>query len=189
MKKIFVAILLNLLCVICLFPSDHRITEAAEGVVKIGLNYPETGPYSKQGLDQRRAAEMAMEEINSAGKILGKKVQLVYRDTKSVPKVAKDNAIELFDKEGIQMMFGGSSSGVAIASGKVAKSWELYEEGKVIEKYMEIKKKGMIPDYSKEVIDFWKVFFETLSIEEMHEYGSGVISTGWLILQSWGHSW
>ena len=74
MKKIFVAILLNLLCVICLFPSDHRITEAAEGVVKIGLNYPETGPYSKQGLDQRRAAEMAMEEINSAGKILGKKV-------------------------------------------------------------------------------------------------------------------
>ena len=121
MKKIFVAILLNLLCVICLFPSDHRITEAAEGVVKIGLNYPETGPYSKQGLDQRRAAEMAMEEINSAGKILGKKVQLVYRDTKSVPKVAKDNAIELFDKEGIQMMLGGSSSGVAIASGKVAK--------------------------------------------------------------------
>ena len=94
---------------------------AAEDVVKIGLNYPETGPYAKQGLDQRRAAELATEEINAAGGILGKKVQLVYRDTKSNPKVAKDNAIELFDKEGVPMMFGGSSSAVAIASGKVAR--------------------------------------------------------------------
>jgi ABC-type branched-subunit amino acid transport system substrate-binding protein len=113
--------IIGIFCVICLVLSDYRPTAAADEVVKIGLNYPETGPYAKQGLDQRRAADMAMEEINSAGGILRKKVQLVYRDTKSVPKVAKDNAIELFDKEGIQMMFGGSSSGVAIASGKVAK--------------------------------------------------------------------
>jgi branched-chain amino acid transport system substrate-binding protein len=94
---------------------------AAQEVVKIGLNYPETGPYAKQGLDQRRAAEMAVEEINGAGGILGKKVQLIYRDTKSNAKIAKGNALELFDKEGIQMMLGGSSSAVAIASGKVAK--------------------------------------------------------------------
>jgi ABC-type branched-subunit amino acid transport system substrate-binding protein len=94
---------------------------AAQDTVVIGLNYPETGPYAKQGLDQRRAAEMALEEINATGGILGKKIKLVYRDTKSVAKVAKENAIELFDKEGAQMMLGGSSSAVAIASGKVAK--------------------------------------------------------------------
>lgn len=78
---------------------------SADEVVKIGLNYPETGPYAKQGLDQRRAAELAMEEINATGGILGKKIQLVYRDTKSNAKIAKENAIELFDKEGIQRMF------------------------------------------------------------------------------------
>lgn len=89
--------------------------------VKIGLNYPETGPYAKQGLDQRRAAELAMEEINAAGGILGKKIQLVYRDTKSNAKIAKENAIELYDKEGVPMILGGSSSAVAIATGKVAK--------------------------------------------------------------------
>ena len=48
---------------------------AAEQTVKIGLSYPETGPYAKQGLDQRRAAEIAAEEINSAGGILGKKIR------------------------------------------------------------------------------------------------------------------
>lgn len=93
---------------------------AAQDVVKIGLNYPETGPYAKQGLDQRRAADIAAEEINAAGGILGKKVQLVYRDSKSNAKVARANAIELFDKESVPMIFGGSSSAVAIATGEVA---------------------------------------------------------------------
>jgi ABC-type branched-subunit amino acid transport system substrate-binding protein len=93
---------------------------AAQDVVKIGLNYPETGPYAKQGLDQRRAADIAAEEINAAGGILGKKIQLVYRDTKSNAKVAKANAVDLFDKEAVPMIFGGSSSAVAIATGEVA---------------------------------------------------------------------
>lgn len=93
---------------------------AAQDVVKIGLNYPETGPYAKQGLDQRRAADIAADEINAAGGILGKKVQLVYRDTKSNAKIAKANAAELYDKEAVPMIFGGSSSSVAIATGEVA---------------------------------------------------------------------
>src|SRR6185369_10977260 len=93
---------------------------AAQDLVKIGLSYPETGPYAKQGLDQRRAADLAVEEINAAGGILGKKVQLVYRDTRSNAKVARGNAVDLFDKEGVPMIFGGSSSAVAIATGEVA---------------------------------------------------------------------
>lgn len=95
---------------------------SAEEVVKIGVNYPETGSYSKQGLDQKRASEIAVEEINAAGGILGKKVQLVFRDTKTNAKIAKENAIELFDKEGVTMILGGSASSEAIASGKVAKA-------------------------------------------------------------------
>ncbi len=93
---------------------------ATQAVVKIGLNYPETGPYAKQGLDQRRAADIAAEEINAAGGIMGKKVQLVYRDTKSDPKIATENAVELFDKEDVPMIFGGSSSAVAIETGAIA---------------------------------------------------------------------
>ena len=104
-----------------LFLLSTNSSFSAEEGVKIGLSYPETGPYSKQGLDQRRGADMAMEEINASGGILGKKISLVYRDTKSNAGVAKANAIELFDKEGVPMIFGGSSSAVAIASGKVAR--------------------------------------------------------------------
>ncbi|MFH1075531.1 MAG: ABC transporter substrate-binding protein, partial [Pseudomonadota bacterium] len=44
--------------------------DVAKVPVKIGLNYPKTGPYKVQGLDQLQAAELAVEEINSAGGIL-----------------------------------------------------------------------------------------------------------------------
>jgi len=108
---VFLLPCVNLLC------ANHC---AAQDPVKIGLSYPQTGPYAKQGLDQRRAADIAVEEINAAGGILGRKVQLLYRDTKSNPKVAKTNAIDLFDNENAQMIFGGSSSAVAIATGEVA---------------------------------------------------------------------
>lgn len=92
---------------------------SAQDTVKIGLNYPETGPYAVQGLDQLRAAQLAVEEINAAGGILGKKIELVTRDSKSNVEVSKNNARELIEKEGVKMIFGGSASSVAIAVGAV----------------------------------------------------------------------
>jgi len=91
----------------------------AAGTVKIGLNYPKTGPYSVQGLDQWRAAELAVAEINSAGGILGKNIEIVWRDSESKPALATKNVTDLIDNEGVKMVFGGSSSGVAVASAKV----------------------------------------------------------------------
>ena len=90
--------------------------------IRIGLNYPKTGPYSVQGLAQLRAAEMAVEEINGTGGVLGRNIVLVARDSKSKANLAKQNVEELIDQEGCQMIFGGSASSVAIAGGKAAKS-------------------------------------------------------------------
>lgn len=94
----------------------------AQETVKIGLNYPETGPYSVQGLDQFRAATMAAEEINAAGGIMGKKIELVTRDSKSNAPLSTQNATELIDRDKVSMIFGGSSSGVAVAVGDVCQA-------------------------------------------------------------------
>ncbi|WP_347331442.1 substrate-binding protein [Marinimicrobium locisalis] len=94
---------------------------AAEDEVVIGLNYPETGPYQVQGLAQNRAADMAVEEINSEGGILGKKIRLVKMDTASQADKSATNVAELIDEHGAKMVFGGSSSAVAISGGKAAK--------------------------------------------------------------------
>ncbi len=87
--------------------------------VKIGLNYPKTGPYAAQGLDQWRAVVQAVQEINAAGGILNRKVEVVFRDTASNPKMAVANAAELIEKEDVKMILGGASSGVAVAVGEL----------------------------------------------------------------------
>ena len=83
--------------------------------IKIGLNYPETGPYAAQGLDQRRAVDLAVEEMNAAGGILNHRIEIVVRDTASDPREAVVNATEMIDKFGVKMILGGVSSGVAVA--------------------------------------------------------------------------
>jgi hypothetical protein len=77
----------------------------------------------------------------------------------------------------------------SIPSGRVAGSWKLFEEGTGIRKYMELKEKGVIPETSPEVLEFWKDFFENLTVEEMHEYGTGVVAFGWSIIQDHLKRW
>lgn len=107
---------------IILLAFTFMITVTAMAKVKIGLNYPKTGPYSVQGLDQWRAANLAVDEINAAGGILGEEIEIAWRDTESKPDVATANAKDLINNDGVKMIFGGSSSGVAIATAKVCYS-------------------------------------------------------------------
>lgn len=93
---------------------------AAADAVKVGLNYPKTGPYAVQGLDQWQATQMAVEEINAAGGILGRPVEVVWRDSQSKPDVSRQNVTEIIDA-GATMVFGGSSSAVAITAGEVCR--------------------------------------------------------------------
>ena len=95
-------------------------TVSAESL-NIGLNYPETGRYKNQGLQQRLAAYLAVEEINQAGGVLGQPLELVIRNTRGEPEKGAHNTAEMIDQEGVQMVFGGVSSAVAIASGKAAR--------------------------------------------------------------------
>jgi branched-chain amino acid transport system substrate-binding protein len=43
--------------------------------ITIGLNYPRTGNYKDEGLELRRGALLAVDEINQAGGVLGKPLE------------------------------------------------------------------------------------------------------------------
>jgi ABC-type branched-subunit amino acid transport system substrate-binding protein len=96
------------------------ISSVAFSAVKIGLNYPESGPYSGIGLDQYRGVQLALSEINKAGGILGQQVELITADTKSNAPIAVANAEKMIDQDDVKMILGGASSGVAVAVGKKA---------------------------------------------------------------------
>ena len=89
--------------------------------LKLGFNYPQTGRYQDQGLQQRMGAFLALEEINASGGILGQPVELVIRNTRGDPERGAANTADLIDNHDVAMLFGGSSSAVAIASGKAAR--------------------------------------------------------------------
>ena len=52
------------------------------------------------------AAQMAIDEINEAGGVLGKQVEVVLRDGESDPTVFADKARELIAREEVQTVFG-----------------------------------------------------------------------------------
>jgi ABC-type branched-subunit amino acid transport system substrate-binding protein len=118
MRRNWIQIALSIGLMLLAMPSSWVF--ASQKTVTIALNYPETGPYSKQGKDQWKASSLALTEINGAGGILGNKVVLRWYDTKSNPVTAQENARRAIDIDGAKMIFGGSSSAVAIAVSKVA---------------------------------------------------------------------
>jgi ABC-type branched-subunit amino acid transport system substrate-binding protein len=105
--------------IVLLLVFSASTTLASQDTVKIALNYPDTGPYFKQGKQQWRAAYLAKKEINAQGGIMGKKIELVTYDTKSSPTLAAKNATKAIEEDGVKMIFGGSSSAVAVAVSKV----------------------------------------------------------------------
>ena len=115
MKKAL--ILLSIIMTVGLTFSFARTSQ--DGAVKVGLNYPKTGPYSAMGLDQWQAANLAVEEINAAGGVLGKQVEISWRDSESKKDLSTKNVTELIDNDGCKMIFGGSASSVAVAAGAV----------------------------------------------------------------------
>jgi len=66
---------------------------AAQDAVKIGLSYPETGPYAKQGLDQRRAADLAVEDLDGPNRYFPS--ELSRQSTLGFEHLFPDDAIRL----------------------------------------------------------------------------------------------
>ncbi|MDO6804718.1 ABC transporter substrate-binding protein, partial [Wenyingzhuangia sp. 1_MG-2023] len=85
------------------------LTAQAADSIKLGLNYPSTGPYKEQGIAQARGALLAVEEINAAGGVLGRPLELITANTASKPDKAVEN-VKRLSSQGVSMLFGGSSS-------------------------------------------------------------------------------
>ncbi len=94
--------------------------EAAEPI-KIGVLYPIAGTGAIYGTPAMHGHNMAVDEINAAGGILGRKVETVARDTKLNPAAAAAAAKELITNQDVDILIGGLSSAVGLAISEVAR--------------------------------------------------------------------
>ncbi|WP_169726482.1 ABC transporter substrate-binding protein [Desulfotruncus alcoholivorax] len=84
--------------------------------VVLGYVGPMTGPSATMGIATKQGAELAIEEINKAGGIMGKTIKFVTRDDEADPTKSKTAVQELIDKEKVQMMIGQPNSTCVAAS-------------------------------------------------------------------------
>ena len=90
-------------------------TAAAGGPLKIGLLLDYTGSLAEFGPNIETGAQLAAKQINDAGGVLGKPIELIKGDSGTNPQVAVEAATRLINVEGVQAMIGSLSSGVTIA--------------------------------------------------------------------------
>jgi branched-chain amino acid transport system substrate-binding protein len=113
------------------YGADYLNNPGDSGTVTLGFNVPQSGAYADEGADELRAYKLAVKHLNGEGDggmmntmqpsalkgngILGKKVEYVTGDTQTKSDAARASAKRMIEKDGVVMVTGGSSSGVAIA--------------------------------------------------------------------------
>src|SRR5205809_7194171 len=83
--------------------------------IKIGFPGPTTGPFGALAKDQQQGAIVAMEEINATGGVLGKKVEILFRDDQLKPAVGAQRTKELIENEKCEFIVGGLAAHVQMA--------------------------------------------------------------------------
>ncbi len=78
--------------------------------IKIGFIGPLSGGPALWGMGARNLVELAVSEINEAGGINGKLIEVIYEDGKCSPKEAVGASNKLINSDGIKFIIGGHCS-------------------------------------------------------------------------------
>lgn len=92
----------------------------AQETIKIGVLTPLSGTYAGIGQQVRWGIDQSAEEINTAGGIAGRQIELVYEDSEANPAVAVTKAEKLFTVDNVDFLTGTVNSGATLAVGQVA---------------------------------------------------------------------
>ena len=84
--------------------------------IKVGWLSSLTGPLSASAIAENQGVELAVEEINAAGGILGRKIELLTRDTAGDPTKAVNFAQQLAFSDKVNFVIGPVNSGEGLAT-------------------------------------------------------------------------
>ena len=88
--------------------------------IKIGIIAPLTGNLANVGQELVQGMNIARDEINAAGGINGKQLQLVVEDGKCDPKEATSAATKLIQIDRVKVIIGGTCTGESMAIAPIA---------------------------------------------------------------------
>jgi len=101
-------------------PALIRSASAAEPI-RVGVISPLTGAWTVYGKAHISGFQLAVDEINTAGGVLGRQVEIVIGDSKTEPRIVVEQANRLIRQERVDLLAGTFSSAERNAAGPVVK--------------------------------------------------------------------
>jgi branched-chain amino acid transport system substrate-binding protein len=97
------------------------MTASAQKPIKVGMPIPLSGPPALFGDPASKGAQMYVDELNAKGGVLGRKVELIIRDSKADANEAVRVAREMILKDNVDFLVGTLTSAEGPAVSVVAK--------------------------------------------------------------------
>lgn len=114
MGRLFCRIAPLALLAALVFPA-HLVAAEGAGPIKVGGLFASSGKSAFVGTASKLVAEMTVKQINDAGGILGRPLEMIIFDTESDPNVALQKARQLVEKEGVLALIGPTTTGGGMA--------------------------------------------------------------------------
>jgi len=103
--------------------SGLRSVRAADEPLRVGSILSVTGPAAFLGEDMKAGLQLAVEEINAAGGIKGRKIVWTFYDAESQTQKAISATRRLISQDRVEMILsGGNMSGIALAMAPLAEA-------------------------------------------------------------------
>ena len=103
-------------CCLVILVSPPAWSQSSAPPLKIGWLAALTGPNSTPGIGQDRGIRYAADQINKAGGVMGRKIEIVSRDTQGDPTKAVNAALEVINNDKVEFTIGPTNSGECLAT-------------------------------------------------------------------------
>jgi len=109
-KHYLMGLLILLISTVLLVGCQEESEGSSDEVIKLGVLEDRSGEYSLVGIQKSHAVELAVEEINEDGGLLGKQIEIIAPDTQSDDKRYQEMARKLILDDKVDVVMGGFSS-------------------------------------------------------------------------------
>ena len=145
--------ILKHVCILLLFVSlvlGFTVAGAfAADTIKIGYLAALTGDWAAYGQTESKSAQLAVDEINAQGGVLGKQVELVIYDFRTRAEDAVNAVRRMIEEDKVVAIVGANGSGINIATGPVVNRYKIPQLGTVTTNpLVTVDPKGKVYPYS-----------------------------------------
>jgi branched-chain amino acid transport system substrate-binding protein len=114
---------LSLCCLVLLASCKSGGNAGSTDEILIGEYGSLTGDKATFGISTKNGIDMAVDEINAAGGVLGKKIRVIVEDDRGEPAEAKTVVTKLITKDNVVAVLGEVASSNSMAAGPVAQQY------------------------------------------------------------------